>query len=211
MMESTSGKLDSRPIWLCWFVLAFFGLQTVWEAWTYIFGDTDLFSSIFHDKYVRHMTLVRVHALAGGLTILTSLPAFLPVTRRVFVHRWLGKAFILSVLVAGLSALPMAVMAEGGLVSKTGFFCQALLWLGSAALALEKAKSRKFSEHRRWMIRSFALTYGAVTTRLLLNFLLATGLHFDSVYDLVSWSWLLPVACGEIWIVWSSPQREVPL
>ena len=194
-------KSENTPIWLIWLVLAFFGLQAGYDGLHYVFGDPELFSSIFREKYVRHLVLVRFHAISGVLALGSSLLAFLPITRRYFFHRYLGRVYIGSVLAAGLSALPMGMMAAGSAVSKVGFLVQALLWLGTAAAALNFALRRRFREHRRWMVRSFSVTYGAVVTRLLLHFLLFLGLPFHSIYDLVSWSWLLPMAAGEIWIL----------
>jgi hypothetical protein len=102
----------------------------------------------------------------------------------------------------------MASMAAGTLVSRVGFFVQAILWLATAGIALYLVLNRNFQRHRRWMIRSFSVTYGAVVTRLLLNLLLTAGFPFYKVYDIVSWSWLVPVAAGEAWIYLSSPKRQ---
>ncbi|GLW12367.1 hypothetical protein Misp01_74950 [Microtetraspora sp. NBRC 13810] len=42
----------------------------------------------------------------------------------------------------------------------------ALLWLGSTAAGYRMARRRRFAEHRRWMLRSFALTFSIITNRI---------------------------------------------
>ena len=93
-MRSSEEKLQ---FWLLWSALAFFGLQATYYGLTYIFGDTDLFSHIFREKYIRHLTLVRTHSLGGGLAVITSLLAILPESRRYKVHRQLGRLYVLAV------------------------------------------------------------------------------------------------------------------
>ena len=203
-----SEKRANGPIWIVWLALAFFAAQASYDGLAYIFGDSELFSSIFRVKYSRHIVLVRTHSVAGALALATSLLAFLPATRRFLFHRYLGRVYIGSVLVAGFTALPMAAMAAGTIVSKIGFFIQAMLWIATSSIALRFILKRQIRRHRRWMIRSFSVTYGAVVTRLLLNLLLTCGFSFYTVYDLVSWSWLVPVAAGEAWIYLSSPSRQ---
>ena len=191
---------------IIWSVMVFFALQASFDGLSYVFGDTDLFASLFRDKYIRHLSLVQTHSVAGSLALLTSLSALLPESRRFRWHRSAGRLYLLSVLVAGITALPMSVMAAGGILSKIGFGLQALLWIGTAALAAHFARRKRFQFHRRWMVRSFALTYGAVLSRLLLNGLLQAGIPFHSVYDAISWSWLITLGLGELWLYLSQPK-----
>lgn len=187
--------------------MTFFGMQAVYYGLTYIFGDTDLFSSIFQAKYIRHLTLVRIHSVAGSLAVFTSLAAVMPESLRYRWHRPAGRLYLMSVLVAGATSLPMASMAAGGVISKLGFGVQGLLWLLSAVLGAVAARRRDFALHRRLMIRSFALTFGAVLSRLLLNAAVQSGVPFFSVYDAVSWSWVLTVAAGELWMLSQAGDR----
>ena len=46
--------------------------------------------------------------------------------------------------------------------------------------------------HRRWMIRSFALTLAAVTLRLYLPASLAAGLPFETAYPAIAWLCWVP-------------------
>lgn len=60
-----------------------------------------------------------------------------------------------------------------------------------------------FQAHRKWMARSFALTFGAVTLRIYLPSFLAMGLPFDKAYPLVAWvSWVPNLLAVELfWLL----------
>ena len=80
-------------------------------------------------------------------------------------HRWLGRAYVLGVLVGGFGAVVMAFVSQGGLPTHVGFGMLAVLWLGTTARAYFSVRAGDEERHRRWMTRSFALTYAAVTLR----------------------------------------------
>jgi hypothetical protein len=85
-----------------------------------------------------------------------------------------------------------------------GFGTLAVVWMVVSAAALIRARQRRFAEHRAWMIRSYALTFAAVTARVVpvpLFFVtqdpvLATILTF--------WSWPLNLMVAE-WLVRRTP------
>ena len=51
---------------------------------------------------------------------------------------------------------------------------------------------RDFAAHRRWMIRSFALTFGAVTLRLQILAFLPFGLMYNDVAPFLAYSAWIP-------------------
>ena len=88
-------------------------------------------------------------------------------TRRyVRLHRWVGRVYLVGVLVGGLGGLYMAPLAYGGLSTRVGFGLLAVLWLFTGAMAYARIRARQIESHRRWMIRNYALTFAAVTLRL---------------------------------------------
>ncbi len=189
-----------------WASLAFFAVQATYEAMFYIFGSTAEFDSLFRAKYVAYLPLIQTHGVSAATALCLGLLQFQKWTRRTRFHLHLGRIYLLSVAIAGLTALPMAAMAEGGFSSRASFMLMANLWLVTGWLALRTARSRDFAAHRRWMIRNYALTYSAVLSRLLLNGLQASGWDFLAVYPWVTWSWLFGLATGEWWI-WYSKHR----
>ena len=57
----------------------------------------------------------------------------------------------------------MALESFGGLPTHFGFGMLAVLWLFTTAMAYRRVLQGKIQSHREWMIRSFALTFAAVT------------------------------------------------
>lgn len=95
--------------------------------------------------------------------------------KRRVLHRWTGRAYGVSVLVGSVSGLVMAIGAEGGVKAGFGFGILAILWFVTTVQAIRFAVKRDFKSHRRWMIRSFALTLAAVTLRIYLPMFMILG------------------------------------
>lgn len=82
------------------------------------------------------------------------------------LHRTLGYIYVADVLlITGPAGLLMGFYANGGTVSRIAFVLLAVLWLFFTAMALIKAKQKNFKAHRKFMIRSYALTLSALTLR----------------------------------------------
>lgn len=163
------------------------------------------FDALFRDKYSTHIVLVRTHAVGAVVALCLGLFAFVQETRRRKVHALIGRLYALGVVIGGTTSLPMAWMAEGGWTNRLAFLLQGSFWLITIAIAVWAARSKKFRLHRRFMVRNYALTYSAVISRLLLTGLQESGLTFQEIYPIVSWTWLLGLAVGEWWL-WYSAQ-----
>ena len=79
-------------------------------------------------------------------------------TRFIRAHRWLGRLYLLAVLVGGIAALALAPHSTGGPISHMGFGLLAACWLGSTLNAYRLIRQGDLTGHRSWMIRSYALT-----------------------------------------------------
>ncbi|MBC6993716.1 DUF2306 domain-containing protein [Lewinella lacunae] len=139
--------------------------------------------------------------LLGGLQ-------FIPALRRRWAvgHRWLGKAYVaLVLLVAAPGGLVMGVHANGGWSAQLSFCLQAILWFVFTWRAFALARQRNWTEHRAFMLRSFALTLSAVSLRLWkwgIVFLFAPP-PMDT-YRLVAWlGWLGNLALVEGYLWWA--------
>jgi len=122
-------------------------------------------------------------------------------TANPVLHRRLGWLYAGSVLASGVGGLLMAPISEGGAVTHWGFGLLAVAWLGTTAAALRAILRGDVATHERWMCRSYALCFAAVTLRILLPLLLGSGLSFVTAYGIVSWaSWLVNLAAVEWWL-----------
>lgn len=120
--------------------------------------------------------------------------------RRPQVHRWIGRAYGLCVLLAGVGGVLMAVGTEAGPVAAVGFGLLAVLWLGSTGYGIWLVRLGRIKDHQRWMVRSAALTFAAVTLRVYLPFLFMTLGH-ETGYTLVSWLCWVPNLVVAEWIL----------
>jgi len=113
-------------------------------------------------------TALVLHAGAGGLALLLS-PVQLSARVRARVprvHRVVGRAALAAIAVAGAAGLVLASVSLAGAIGTAGFGALALTWLTCAALGFRSILHGDVAAHRRWMIRTFALTYAGVTLRL---------------------------------------------
>jgi hypothetical protein len=93
-------------------------------------------------------------------------------------HRTLGRVYLLAgVLPSALATIPVAVWS-GRLLTQIGLTTAAVLWLITGGLAYRAARRRDFTGHRAWMMRNYALTFLAVTSRILVPVLLLVQIPF---------------------------------
>jgi uncharacterized membrane protein len=114
-------------------------------------------------------------------------------------HRWIGRVAALDVLVAGLTAFPVALIQPVTLISAWGFVAQASIWLALLARAVWHIRHGRIKPHRRAMILMLAVMSGAIFFRLYLAFwaIMAHGKHFAAFYACDAWvAWGLPLSIG---------------
>jgi uncharacterized membrane protein len=123
-------------------------------------------------NYVERSEVIRsafyLHIGFGGLALLLSPFQFATRlrTRAPRVHRAIGRTILVSIAIAGVGGLILAPHNLAGPVGTVGFGLLAVLWVTFAATAFRAIRRGDVDTHRRWMIRTFALTYAAVTLRL---------------------------------------------
>ena len=120
--------------------------------------------------------------------------------RRRNLHRWTGRHYVAMVLAGGISGALLAPFASTGYIAGAGFFLLALAWLSSTIMAVFAARAGDIPKHKRWMIRSGALTFAAVTLRLYLPFAFIPGVSYDIAYPMIAWGcWVPNLLAVEIW------------
>jgi len=122
-------------------------------------------------------------------------------SRALAFHRWTGRAYIVAVLVGGLGGLALATRSDEGIVTHLGFGTLAVLWLFCTIQGYRAIRRGDDIVHRRWMMRSFALTFAAVTLRNILPLELALGVPFGTAYRIVSWACWVPNLLVAEWFV----------
>lgn len=114
------------------------------------------------------------------------------------IHRVMGYTYALSVLLAGLASLTMLPQFQGTTWALVGFALLAALWIGFTATGISLAIKGDYRRHRIWMLRSVALTFAAVTLRLIMPLLMAAGWSLLETYNVTAWaSWVINLAVVE--------------
>jgi uncharacterized membrane protein len=176
-------------------------------------------------NYVDRPALIQLafylHIACGGLALLLSPVQFLARlrARAPRVHRAVGRVALVAIGIAGLAGLVLAPVSLAGPVGTVGFGLLAVLWLTFATTAFRAIRRGDVDSHRRWMVRTFALTYAAVTLRLWLFLLmiLQTNLAgvdgdtaFHRAYLLVPFlSWVPNLLVAE-WYLATRRRHAVP-
>jgi len=139
--------------------------------------------------------VVYVHVFASSVALIFGPFQFMDGlrARRIELHRWMGRLYLgVGVLAGGLAGLHMAFTAFGGLVSQLGFGGLAVAWLYTGFRAYAAIRAKDVATHRRWMVRNFALAFGAVTLRLWLPGSVAAGIPFELAYPAIAWLCWVP-------------------
>lgn len=111
-----------------------------------------------------------------GFALVALLTGFLQFVDRIrlkkpYLHRNLGKAYVISVFVSGLLALLLVFFIEDFSKSMS-FLALSLVWMFTCWKGFRAAITKKFDNHRKWMIRSFGITLVAVSGRVIVPLLL---------------------------------------
>jgi len=143
---------------------------------------------IWNFKFYLHIYLGGIALLIGWTQFVTKLR-----NRKIQLHRKIGTVYVLSAVLSGGAGLYLAFYASGGIVSKLGFGGMASVWLITTVMAYISIKNKAIESHQKWMIRSYALTFAAVTLRLWMPILPAVfELNFLESYRIIAWLCWVP-------------------
>jgi hypothetical protein len=116
---------------------------------------------------IAHVTGGLIATLAGIWQIWTGLN-----TQSMSVHPWTGRLYAAGVLLGSSGALVLAPTSSlFGFSWAVALVCLAIAWLATTGMALYGIRKRNVLLHKQWMIRSYIVTFGFVTFRLVTDFL----------------------------------------
>jgi len=126
-----------------------------------------------------HYAVLVVHIFTATVALVLGPLQFMPKIRaRKRIHRTLGRVYLLAgVLPSAVATIPVAVWS-GRPLTQIGLTTAAVLWLITGGLAYRAARRRDFAGHRAWMMRNYALTFLAVTSRILVPVVLLAQIPF---------------------------------
>lgn len=161
-----------------------------------------------HQRFAQMPVAAAMHVIGGAVVLLTGALQFWPGLRTGYrdFHRWIGRLYLTFVLIGGIGGLILAPFSGGGVVAHFGFGMLAVLWLFSGARAWQAILRGQVQVHREWMMRNFAMAFGAVTLRIYLGLFAAAGVPFEAAYPATAWlAWVPNLLLVEWWL---TLQRE---
>jgi uncharacterized membrane protein len=149
-------------------------------------------------NFVTHRVALTIHAASASVALLIGPWQFAGGIRQGYplLHRVLGRCYALAVLVGWVASVFVAVHAQTGMVASAGFLALGLCWITATSVAIWHITQGNVQAHRRWMVRSFALTAAAITLRIYLVAALALNLDFLIAYPIIAWLCWVPNAVG---------------
>lgn len=116
-----------------------------------------------------YLFIFYMHVCSGIFSLLAGFTQFNNriLTNKKGVHKVMGKLYVVIVLLlAAPSGFFIGLFANGGLYAKISFVVLAVLWFYFTLKAFLEIKKRNILMHKKWMLRSFALAFSAITLRL---------------------------------------------
>lgn len=169
---------------LCVFVALF--------SYRYLLGTSDVPPFIANNLLKNPWLIIHVAGAATALLVGPLQFSSVVRSRLPLLHRLLGRVYVVSCLLGGAAGFMLALGASTGWISTAGFGTLALAWIITTSLAWRRAMQGQFVDHRAWMIRSFALTFAAVTLRLYLPLLPLFSIGFIQGYRAISFLCWVP-------------------
>ena len=211
MATRTSGAVRIHPAWYAFwaaFLAAsiYFLLDSIGDVLTPDLQD----GSTTWNRIVWYVG----HAVIASPILLIAPFQFMPGLRRSRpeLHRWLGRVFLGSCIVAGLLGIYLGstLYLPGSRIPLT---LLATTWVCFAAIAWQAARRRDFVNHRKFAIRAFALGGAFVWVRII-NGMQEDIFAFMPMEDLqeTTKEWLtlfLPIMICEIWLSWGPVARKL--
>lgn len=131
-------------------------------------------SPFFKELFILNNLLLFTHILFAMPAILFGPFLFSDRLRknRPNIHKTLGKFYVAGCMLSAVTVLPLAISNGGGTVAHIGFSVMGCTWFTVTYFAYSAAVNKDFIAHRRWMMRSYALTFAFVHVNLTYKFLL---------------------------------------
>jgi hypothetical protein len=193
--------MTGRLNWSLWGLAAFLSAGVALFSYRYLPGIGPLAPPILANLFARPW--LDIHITGAATALLVGPLQFLPWIRRKHrgVHRWLGRVYVVGCLIGGAGGLVVAFGSTAGPIATAGFGSLAVIWIVCNVQGWRMALARRFDVHRAWMIRSFALTFAAVTLRLYVPLIPLTGFSFVEGYRAVSFlAWIPNLIAAELYI-----------
>jgi len=200
LQAGTSISTTTVVGWLGSAVLIFIGLRFfVLSAGHYLVD----FSEASYMNYWPNRGYLLPHIVGGSLALVSGpFQLWSGLRRRVMkVHRAIGTVYLCGILIGSAGAFYMASISP---LPSFGIALTVLafVWIVTSGMAFIAIKKRRIEAHKEWMVRSYVITYGFVTFRLVdeLGFFSSMG---NERFATIAWMcWTIPLMFAEVALQW---------
>jgi hypothetical protein len=183
------------------FLLALFAVVNALGALRYLLPHVPFPAEL--DNFSQRRVALSLHALGGAIALLAGPLQFVPRFRESNWnrHRFLGWIYCGAVLLGWCASLWIAPHAQTGWIASSGFLALGASWIAATGLAVRCILRADAIRHRRWMIRSYALTAAAITLRIYLPLIFVFHWPFSVAYPAIAWlCWIPNALAAEVYL-----------
>ena len=179
-----------------WAMLALFAVVNAVGALRYLLPHVPF--PVPLENFTERRVALSLHALGGAIALLAGPLQFLPRYRESNWnrHRLLGWIYCGAVMLGWCASVWIAPHSQTGWVAAAGFLALGAGWIVTTGMAVRLILRGDAQGHRRWMIRSFALTAAAITLRMYLPLIFVFHLPFSVGYPAIAWLCWVPNLLG---------------
>jgi len=192
---------------VAWVVFVFLAIGIGLYPLVYVFASDDFGVLLSKSADVLSSPVWKIafygHIVFGGVALLVGWSQFSKKLRskRLKLHRNIGKVYVASALISGLCGVYLGFFATGGMVSSIGFISLGVIWLFTTSRAYIAIKNKDLSLHQGMMIYSYAACFAAVTLRIWLPVLTMVFGEFLLAYKIVAWlCWVPNIIFAMFWV-----------
>jgi hypothetical protein len=201
------GRIKKIVFGVLVFLAVLFGVVLYYHNAVFVFDGADngfLLTKTEAVRYSVYLPAFYIHIVTGSIVLIIGVFQLSQWIRSRYTawHRPAGRVYIFVILfLTAPSGFVMALYANGGLPASIAFALLALLWWFFTWKGFQNARHKHWAVHREFMMRSYALTFAAVTLRLYSFFFALAGYQGESIYILVAWlSWVPSLIVMEIYL-----------
>lgn len=145
------------------------------------------------------------HVFTAVIPLMAGLTQFSPqlFSTNKKLHRIIGKIYVLVILFINVpTGFILAIYANGHLPGKLAFLTLDILWFYFTLKAWLEIRKGNITAHRKFMYRSYALTFSAITLRTW-KLVLPTILYINSMtlYQVDAWLGFIPNLLVAEWFI----------
>src|ERR1035438_4819120 len=162
LLAPSSARSRSKTV--IWISLGLITLFVFITSEVLLFTDYPMYHA-YRLQVISDRHLLIPHTLCGVIALLAGPVQFSSRLRRRHLkfHRVLGRVYVIAVFIGA----PTGIALAAGRPGLPGTSMQAAAWIVCTTAAFITARNRQIAQHRQWMIRSYAVTFTFVSSRVL--------------------------------------------